>query len=54
MAYLKQQPAVRLQADALAVREGQQLVVVHDTVHVLDPHSIHISIKDQILGLILT
>lgn len=51
--YLKQQAAVWLQADALAVRQSQQLVVIHDTVHVFYPHSIHITIKHQVLGLIL-
>lgn len=51
--YLKQQPAVGLQADALSIWQRQKLVVIHDTIHVLHPHSVHISIKHEILSLIL-
>lgn len=51
--HLKEQTAVGLQADALAIGQCQQPVVIHDTVHVLHPHSIHITIKHQVLGLIL-
>lgn len=48
--YLKQQLAVVLQADALPVRKREQPVVVHHAVHVLDPHSVHVAIKDQVAG----
>lgn len=51
--HLKEQTAVGLQANALAIGQCQQPVVIHDTVHVLHPHSIHITIKHQVLGLIL-
>lgn len=48
--HLEQQLAVVLQADALSVRKREQPVVVHHAVHVLDPHSVHIAIKDQVAG----
>lgn len=51
--YLKEQPAVGLQADALSVGQRQKLVIIHDTIHVFHPHSVHISIKHQILSLVL-
>ena len=37
-----------LEADALSIGEGEQLVVVHHTVHVLHPHRIHIAVKDEV------
>mmetsp|Transcript_82871 Transcript_82871/g.215917 ORF Transcript_82871/g.215917 Transcript_82871/m.215917 type:complete len:574 (-) Transcript_82871:4132-5853(-) len=46
--HLEQHRAVLLQADALAVRQGQQLVVVHHGVHVLDPDGVDIAIVEDV------
>lgn len=41
-----------LQADAFSIRKREEAVVVHDGVHVLNPHCIHISVKDDVPPLI--
>jgi hypothetical protein len=46
--HLKQELAVVLQADALSIGQSEELVVVHHTIHVLHPHSVHISVKDEV------
>ena len=52
-AHLEEQAAVRLQADALAVGQREQVVVVHDAVQVLHPHRVHVPVKHQKARLIL-
>ena len=51
--HLKEQAAVGLQADALAIGQREQAVVVHDAVQVLHPHRVHVAIKHQVARLIL-
>ena len=44
---------MRLQANALAIGQRQQAVVVHDAVQVLHPHRVNIAIKYQVACLVL-
>mmetsp|Transcript_12959 Transcript_12959/g.30929 ORF Transcript_12959/g.30929 Transcript_12959/m.30929 type:complete len:662 (+) Transcript_12959:973-2958(+) len=50
VADLEDHPHVGLQGDALVGGEGEDLVVVHHTVHRLDPIRIQITIEDDPLG----
>ncbi len=47
-AHLKEQLAVVLQSDTLSIRQCEQFVVIHYTVHVLHPHSVYITVKDKV------
>ena len=42
-----------LETDSLSIGESQELVVVHDRVHVLHPQGIHVSVKQNVLPLVL-
>ena len=53
VAHLEQHGAVGLQADALAVGQREQLVVVHDRVHVLDPERVHVTVVENVAALFL-
>lgn len=44
---------MRLQANALAIGQRQQAVVIHNAVQVLHPYGVHIAIKYQVACLIL-
>ena len=44
---------MRLQADALAVGQREQAVVVHDAVQVLHPHRVHVPVQHKEARLIL-
>ena len=48
VAHLEQHGAVVLQADALAVGQREQLVVVHDRVHVLDPEGVDVAVVEDV------
>ena len=41
------------ESDALAVRQREEPVVVHDGVHVLDPQRVHVAVKHDVLALAL-
>eukprot|EP00968_Pinguiococcus_pyrenoidosus_P001316 scaffold58_cov256-Pinguiococcus_pyrenoidosus.AAC.11 len=45
--------AVGLEADALSVGEGEELVVVHNGVHVLHPQRVHVAVVDEPAHLVL-
>ena len=47
---LEDQTHVRQQPDALVGGEGEQPVVVHDAVHVLDPVGVEVAVEDDPLG----
>lgn len=51
--YLKEQSTVFLQSYSLSISQCQQLVIIHDRVHILDPQRIHITIEHNILALVL-
>mmetsp|Transcript_17844 Transcript_17844/g.45070 ORF Transcript_17844/g.45070 Transcript_17844/m.45070 type:complete len:272 (-) Transcript_17844:3356-4171(-) len=48
---LKDEAHVRLHDDTLIGSKGKELIVVHDTVHRLDPVGIKVTIKDDPLGI---
>lgn len=48
--YLKQQLTMREQPDSLSVGQGEDLVVIHNRIHILNPQRIHISIKHDVLA----
>lgn len=51
--HLHKQGTVFLEPDSLSVSESEELIVVHNRVHILHPQSIHISIKQDVLPLFL-
>ncbi len=50
---LKEQTSIRLETDALPIGQSQQLVIIHHAVHALNPHSVHIAIKQDVPSFIL-
>mmetsp|Transcript_31209 Transcript_31209/g.79124 ORF Transcript_31209/g.79124 Transcript_31209/m.79124 type:complete len:1071 (+) Transcript_31209:5803-9015(+) len=50
VAELKDEAHVGLHDDALVGGEGQELVVVHDAVHALDPVGVEVAVQDDPLG----
>ena len=50
--YLKQQGAMFLKPNPLAISQSQQSVVVHHRVHVLYPQGVHIAVKHDVLAFV--
>ena len=46
--HLKQQGAVLLQANSLAVRQCHQPVIIHHRVHVLYPQCINVTVEQDV------
>lgn len=42
------------QSDPLLIRQGEQLVVVHHRIHVLDPQRIHVTVEEYVLQFVRT
>ena len=40
-----------LKSDPFAIRQGQQLIVVHNRVHIFNPQSIDVTIKHNVFSL---